>query len=198
MVTIVAPLCSARQRSTDLEGNEGTLVLPTFSSWQEPVVNVGDTVAKRQLLARGTTHIYFQANVWIFTVLVFIVGIMMGIGKAAVYKFIPEYYPRDVGVVGGVVGVIGGLGGFVCPIIFGYLLKWTGIWTTAWMFFFVITLVCHAWMFFVVRRIMRERTPELSRHIEDNNGVAVMEIPAHMLADRSSAAHELRKHSNIG
>lgn len=199
-ITVAGISYSLRRRpqSTDLEGNEGTLVLPTFSSWQEPVVNVGDTVAKRQLLARGTTHIYFQANVWIFTVLVFIVGIMMGIGKAAVYKFIPEYYPRDVGVVGGVVGVIGGLGGFVCPIIFGYLLKWTGIWTTAWMFFFVITLVCHAWMFFVVRRIMRERTPELSRHIEDNNGVAVMEIPAHMLADRSSAAHELRKHSNIG
>lgn len=187
-----------RPESVRHEVDEGTIVLPTFSFWQEPVVNVGDVVVKRQLLARGITHIYFQANVWIFTILVFIVGIMMGIGKAAVYKFIPEYYPQDVGVVGGIVGVIGGLGGFVCPIIFGYLLKWTGIWTTAWMFFFVVTLVCHAWMFFVVRRIMRERTPELSRQIEDSNGVAVMEIPAHMLADRPSAGAEVRKHSNIG
>ena len=59
------------------------------------------------------TNIYFQANVWVFTALVFIIGIMMGIGKAAVYKHIPEYFPRDIGVVGGIVGVLGGLGGFI-------------------------------------------------------------------------------------
>ena len=59
----------------------------------------------------------------------------MGIGKAAVYKHIPDYFPDDVGVVGGIVGVLGGLGGFVCPVIFGYLLDATGLWTSCWMFF---------------------------------------------------------------
>lgn len=147
--------------------DEEVLVLPTFTFWQEPVVEPGDNVVKRQLLAKGTTHIYFQANVWIFTALVFIVGIMMGIGKAGVYKFIPDYYPNEVGVVGGIVGVLGGLGGFFCPIIFGYLLKGTGIWTTAWMFFFVITLVSHLWMHSVVRKMMREKAPKLVRHLED-------------------------------
>ncbi len=161
----------AKQESRQMSTDEDMLVLPTFSSWQVPVVNVGDEVEKRQLLARGTTHIYFQANVWIFTFLVFVVGIMMGIGKAAVYKFIPEYYPKDVGVVGGIVGVIGGLGGFVCPIIFGYLLRATGIWTTAWMFFFVITIACHLWMHSVVRRMMREKAPVLSRQLEDGRFV---------------------------
>ena len=157
------PKPADRKVSTD----EDMLVLPSFSFWQEPVVREGDAVEKRQLLARGTTHIYFQANVWIFTILVFVVGIMMGIGKAAVYKFIPEYYPNEVGVVGGIVGVIGGLGGFVCPIIFGYLLRATGIWTTAWMFFFVITISCHLWMHSVVRRMMKEKAPALSRQLED-------------------------------
>ncbi|MEE8345705.1 MAG: MFS transporter, partial [Dehalococcoidia bacterium] len=65
---------------------EGTLVFPTSSSWHEPAVKVGDEVTKRQLLARGVTRIFFQANVWIFTGLVFLVGIVLGIGKAAVYK----------------------------------------------------------------------------------------------------------------
>lgn len=176
-------------------------VLPTFTFWREPVVAVGDTIVKKQLLARGVTHIYFQANVWIFTILVFIVGIVMGIGKAAVYKFIPEYYPKEVGVVGGIVGVIGGLGGFVCPIIFGYLLKATGIWTTAWMFFFLVTLICHAWMYLTVRRLMSERAPVLSRQIEDN-GLAQEEIPLHMLAGteghhRSKKAH-IEKPKNAG
>lgn len=167
---------------------EGTLVWPTFTFWQEPAVRPGDTVARKQLLAKGTTHIYFQANVWIFTALVFAVGIMMGIGKAAVYKFIPEYYPQEVGVVGGIVGVIGGLGGFVCPIIFGYLLKATGIWTTAWMFFFVLTLVCHVWMYVTVKRLMREKAPALSRQIEDAGAPAPMEIPVSAAAPSGGSA----------
>ena len=117
--------------------------------------------------------------------LVFTVGIMMGIGKAAVYKFIPEYYPKEVGVVGGIVGVIGGLGGFVCPIIFGYLLKGTGIWTTCWMFFFTVTLICHVWMYVTVRRLMARKAPDLSRQIEDrenpgSSSPADSEIPIHM------------------
>ncbi|MBZ0265799.1 MFS transporter [bacterium] len=123
-----------------------TLVWPTSSSWQYPVVEVGEKVVRKQLLAQGVTYIHFQANVWIFTVLVFIVGIAMGIGKAAVYKYIPDYFPNDVGVVGGIVGVLGGLGGFICPILFGYLLESSGLWTTCWIFFALITGVCIWWM----------------------------------------------------
>ncbi|MBZ0136963.1 MAG: MFS transporter [Planctomycetes bacterium] len=146
---------------------EGTFVLPTSTSWHEPVVKIGDEVKKKELVARGVTQIYFQANVWIFTFFVFVVGIAMGIGKAAVYKHIPDYFPKDVGVVGGIVGVLGGLGGFVCPIIFGYLLRSTGLWTTCWMFFVVLVAVCMIWMHAAVRRMMRKRAPELARQIED-------------------------------
>ncbi len=116
--------------------------LPTSSFWQEAQVKVGDEIMKGQLLAKGFTHIYFQANKWIFFTLIFILGIMMGLGTAAVYKHISDYYPTNIGTVGGIVGVIGGLGGFVSPIIFGYLLKVTGVWTTCWMFLAVIALIC--------------------------------------------------------
>jgi NNP family nitrate/nitrite transporter-like MFS transporter len=51
--------------------------------------------------------------------LVFVLGFFMSLGKAAVYKHIPVYYPEHVGAVGGLVGMIGGLGGFVLPILFG-------------------------------------------------------------------------------
>ncbi len=136
--------------------DEGTLILPVSRTWQEPAVEVGETVTKKQLLARGVTHIYFQANVWIFTVLVFLIGIAMGIGKAAVYKYIPDYFPNDVGVVGGMVGVLGGLGGFVCPILFGFLLESLGLWTTTWMFLLGISGLCLIWLTVVVRRIARQ------------------------------------------
>jgi len=64
----------------------------------------------------------------------------------AVYKYIPDYFPEEVGVVGGMVGVLGGLGGFFCPIIFGYLLEGTGLWTSCWMFMLVLSLICLLWL----------------------------------------------------
>ncbi|MFO0758305.1 MAG: MFS transporter [Byssovorax sp.] len=148
--------------------DEHTLVWPRSRFWQEPAVKVGDKVVKKQLLARGVTHIFFQANIWVFTGLVFVVGIMMGIGKAAVYKYIPEYFPREVGVVGGIVGVLGGLGGFVCPILFGYMLRETGVWTSCWLFFFVLALVCMIWLHLVVRRMERDRAPHIAEHFEND------------------------------
>jgi len=146
--------------------HENLLVLPTFTFWQDPVVKVGDAVLKKQVLARGVTHIFFQANVWIFTVLILIVGVATGIGKAAVYKHIPDYFPKDVGVVGGIVGVIGGLGGWVGPILFGSMLNATGIWTTCWIFFSILIVICLTWMHWTITHMMNERSPELARAIE--------------------------------
>jgi NNP family nitrate/nitrite transporter-like MFS transporter len=137
-------------------GENQVLLLPVVQTWQEPAVAVGETVNKREVIARGVTHIYFQANVWVFTLFVFIIGIAMGIGKAAVYKYIPDYFPNDVGVVGGIVGVLGGLGGFVCPIVFGFLLDGLGLWTTTWMFLLGVTVACLLWLTIVVQQMSRE------------------------------------------
>lgn len=146
--------------------NKDVIIWPTFVFWQEPVVKEGDHVVKKQVLARGVTHIFFQANVWIFTALVLVLGVMTGIGKAAVYRHIPDYFPRDVGVVGGTVGVIGGLGGFVGPILFGTMLQWTGIWTTCWMFLAVLCAICLIWMHITITRMMNQRAPELMHQID--------------------------------
>ncbi|MBI2856113.1 MAG: NarK/NasA family nitrate transporter [Chloroflexi bacterium] len=163
------PLRTPRGTS-EVERDSRMLIFPTFSSWQEPVIKVGDRVERRQLLARGTTHIYFQANVWIFTFFVFAAGIMMGIGKAAVYKHIPDYFPTQVGVVGGMVGVLGGLGGFVGPVIFGYLLKAAGIWTTTWMFLALVSLVSLVWMHLTIQRMTRRAAPGLTHRFEAEAG----------------------------
>jgi NNP family nitrate/nitrite transporter-like MFS transporter len=135
------------------------LIFPTKELWQEPVVKVGDKVKKNELIIKGKSVIYFQANVWIFVVLVFLIGSIWGIGKAAVYRLIPDYFPNEVGVVGGMVGVIGGLGGFVCPIIFGYLLEGTGLWTSCWMFMFFLSAICLVWMYNVVQKLNKIDNP---------------------------------------
>ena len=77
-----------------------------------------------------------------FIVVAFVLGFFMSIGKAAVYKHIPVYYPDRVGAVGGVVGLVGGLGGFVLPIVFGALNDLTGIWQSCFWLMFAIVSVC--------------------------------------------------------
>lgn len=67
-----------------------------------------------------------RLGLWGTFALVEVLGIGMGVGKASVYKYVPSYYPRDVGAVGGVVGTLGGLGGFLLPLGFGYLEQLTG------------------------------------------------------------------------
>ena len=79
-----------------------------------------------------------------FTVTVFVLGFFMALGKAAVYKHIPVYYPNNVGSVGGLVGMIGGLGGFVLPIAFGALIDLTGVWTSCFMLLFLLVAGCAA------------------------------------------------------
>ena len=135
------------------ENREGTLIMPPFQSWQEPLVKVGQEVKKKELIARGVTHIFFQANQWVFTGLALVAGLLMGVGMAAIFKHIPTYYPNDVGAVGGIVGVIGGLGGFVCPILFGYFLKLVGLWTSCWLFFAILSIICIVWMHVVVLKM---------------------------------------------
>ena len=90
-----------------------------------------------------------------FVILIFVLGFFMSLGKAAVYKHIPVYYPDNVGAVGGLVGMIGGLGGFVLPILFGVMNDLTGIWTSCFMLLFAIVGVALLWMHFAILRMER-------------------------------------------
>jgi MFS transporter, NNP family, nitrate/nitrite transporter len=102
--------------------------------------------------AVATAILSFPVGPTVFIVVLFALGFVMSLGKAAVYKHIPVYYPRAVGAVGGVVGMIGGFGGFVMPIIFGWLKDTTGLWQSCFMLLFAIIAVSAIWMHAAIRR----------------------------------------------
>jgi NNP family nitrate/nitrite transporter-like MFS transporter len=113
----------------------------------------------------GPIEFNFGLSVGFFVALTVVLGFLMSLGKAAVYKHIPVYYPHHVGSVGGLVGMIGGLGGFVLPIAFGILLDTTGVWTAPYMLLFGIVLVSTVWMHVAIRRMERARHPALAEEI---------------------------------
>jgi MFS transporter, NNP family, nitrate/nitrite transporter len=102
-----------------------------------------------------------QMNLIPFVMTIFVLGFFMSFGKAAVYKYIPVYYPANVGSVGGLVGMIGGLGGFVLPIAFGVMADLTNIWTSCFMLLFLIVGVSLAWMHFSIRHMEQRAAGEV-------------------------------------
>jgi len=46
-------------------------------------------------------------------------AMLLGLGNGAVFKLVPERFPRDTGTVTGLVGALGGLGGFFPPLLLG-------------------------------------------------------------------------------
>lgn len=95
----------------------------------------------------------FRLGLWAFVLLTFVLGCAMGIGKASVYKYIPDYFPQHVGAVGGIVGMLGALGGFVLPPAFGVFGRWSGVPQLAFAALLAITVCSLAWMHLVVMRL---------------------------------------------
>lgn len=88
--------------------------------------------------------------------LVVLIGVGMGIGKASVYRYIPEYFPNDVGAVGGLVGTLGALGGVVLMPAFGAL-EAHGMRASAFVSLTALIAICLLWLQVVVVGIRQER-----------------------------------------
>lgn len=119
-----------------------------------------------QTVDGSATALPFTMPLAAFASLVFVLGCAMGVGKAAVYKHIPDYFPADVGSVGGLVGMLGGLGGFILPPVFAYTLALTGLPTSTFAILFVLTAACAVWMHLTVWRMLHTHTPQLAGRLE--------------------------------
>lgn len=96
----------------------------------------------------GTVNLNIGINAVFFTLLLFVAGVAMAVGKASVFKFVADDFPHDIGTVSGVVGLAGGLGGFLLPIMFGLLVDLTGVRSSSFMLLFGTVSVSLIWMHF--------------------------------------------------
>jgi len=118
-----------------------------------------------------------EMGLWPFVATIFALGFFMSLGKAAVYKHIPVYYPRHVGAVGGLVGMIGGLGGFVLPMVFGILLDVTGVYTSCFMFLFLLVGLALVWMHLSVRAMERRAIGQALDTLPELPEMAEIHVP---------------------
>jgi len=121
-----------------------------------------------------------RMNLVPFVITVFVLGFFMSLGKAAVYKHIPVYYPKYVGSVGGLVGLIGGLGGFVLPIAFGVMNDLTGIWTSCFMLLFLLVSGALVWMHFAIRQMERAQQGGKPEELPELPEMAPIHKPEHV------------------
>ncbi|QDZ30533.1 nitrate/nitrite transporter [Noviherbaspirillum sp. UKPF54] len=95
---------------------------------------------------KGDMTMHIGVTPVMFTVLLFVVGVAMAVGKASVFKFISDDFSHNIGAVSGVVGLAGGLGGFILPIMFGALVDITGVRSSAFMLLYGTVCVSLVWM----------------------------------------------------
>jgi NNP family nitrate/nitrite transporter-like MFS transporter len=118
-----------------------TLMRPIGGAWAD---RIGGTVIL--LLAFGATTLFaiFMACPMMATFTVGSLGMAaaIGLGNGAVFKLVPQYFPKSVGSVTGLVGAAGGLGGFFPPLVLGFIKQGTGSYTLGFVFLSVFSAVC--------------------------------------------------------
>jgi len=89
----------------------------------------------------GPVQFVIALPIWMFTGLLFVLGIAFALGMASTFKYIGDDHPDSMGVVTGIVGMVGGLGGFLLPIMFGATVDLLGVNSSCFMLLYGIVSI---------------------------------------------------------
>jgi NNP family nitrate/nitrite transporter-like MFS transporter len=76
------------------------------------------------------------------TALMFVGMGMLGMGNGSVFQLVPQRFPKEIGVMTGIVGAAGGLGGFFLPNILGTLRQLTDTFSGGFVIFALAGFGC--------------------------------------------------------
>ena len=83
-----------------------------------------------------------SSGIFLFTLGALGTAAALGLGNGAVFKLVPQYFPKETGTVTGLVGAFGGLGGFFPPLILGLIRNATGAYTFGFVFLALFAVAC--------------------------------------------------------
>jgi NNP family nitrate/nitrite transporter-like MFS transporter len=110
---------------------------------------------------------------WVFTPLLFVMGISFAFGMASTFKYVADDYPENMGIVSGIVGLAGGLGGFLLPIMFGVLVDLIGVRSTCFMLLYGVT-----WVSLILMYVTEVRRAPILGDVTRGSGGAARLSPA--------------------
>jgi NNP family nitrate/nitrite transporter-like MFS transporter len=67
---------------------------------------------------------------------------MLGMGNGSVFQLVPQRFPKEIGVLTGIVGAAGGLGGFFLPNVLGTLKRITASFAPGFAVFALMACLC--------------------------------------------------------
>lgn len=97
------------------------------------------------------TAMMFLPPLGVATVLLFIGMGLLGMGNGAVFQLVPQRFPKEIGVITGIVGAAGGVGGFLLPTQLGYIKQWTGSFGYGFLIFGLVGFGCAVALSYVSR-----------------------------------------------
>jgi NNP family nitrate/nitrite transporter-like MFS transporter len=74
---------------------------------------------------------------------------MLGMGNGAVFQLVPQRFPKEIGVITGIVGAAGGIGGFFLPNLLGGLRQLTDSFAGGFLAFGLTAFACAAALLYV-------------------------------------------------
>jgi NNP family nitrate/nitrite transporter-like MFS transporter len=93
------------------------------------------------------------ANSLPISIALLVIGMMLlGTGNGAIFQLVPERYPKEIGVVSGIVGAAGSLGGSLIPLMLGTLKQWTGTYAPGFALFVAIVQLSLVPLYFYHRK----------------------------------------------
>src|SRR5207237_10623967 len=75
----------------------------------------------------------------------------LGMGNGSVFQLVQQRFPKEIGVLTGIVGAAGGLGGFFLPNLLGSLRQLTGSFAGSFLIFGQLGFGCAATLLYVSR-----------------------------------------------
>jgi MFS transporter, NNP family, nitrate/nitrite transporter len=96
----------------------------------------------------------FQPGLSVLTPAFLIIALLLGLGSGAVFKLVGEHFPRNAGVVAGLVGIVGGIGGFFPPLVMGIVKDATGTYALGFMLLSEFALICLVVNVLVLQRLV--------------------------------------------